>query len=59
MEIRQCGYHGKMEEAALIQVKRNIGSAATRKAFMDGKKAKASGEICDCPDCIKARGGKK
>lgn len=54
-EIKQCGYHGKMDEAVLIQARKNIGAAAARKAYLDGKKAKDRGEACDCPICVKAR----
>ncbi len=55
-EIKQCGYHGKVDEAALIQAKKNIGTAAARKAFFDGKKAKDRGEECHCEECTKKEG---
>jgi hypothetical protein len=55
--IKQKGYHNDIHGAALIRVKKGIGSDAARKAFLDGKKAKDNGEQCDCPECITERGG--
>jgi hypothetical protein len=55
--IKQKGYHDDMQAAALIQAQRGIGTAAARKAFMDGRKAKERGEQCNCSVCIKERGG--
>jgi hypothetical protein len=55
-QIKQRGFHNDTAGAALIQAKKGIGSAAARKAFMDGKKAKERGELCGCPDCVAAQG---
>ena len=57
-EIRQCGFHKDVEGAAIVQTKKRIGSAAARKAYMDGVKANERGESCDCPKCVDARRGK-
>jgi hypothetical protein len=52
-EIRHCGYYGDSDKAAIIQAEKNIGVAAWRKAFMDGKKMRERGEPCNCPVCSK------
>ena len=57
-EIRQCGFHKDVEGAAIIKAKKGIGSAAARKAYTDGVKAKEWGELCDCAKCTASREGK-
>jgi hypothetical protein len=55
--IKQRGYHDDAQGAAIIRAQKRIGTAAARKAFIDGGKAKKRGEQCDCPACITERGG--
>jgi hypothetical protein len=57
LEIKQCGYHNDLEGASCVRLKKNIGSAAARKAFMDGRWDKEHGRPCDCPKCVAAREG--
>jgi len=52
-EIRHCGYHGDTKKMALIAAQKGIGKAASRKAYLDGQKAKDRGDSCDCPKCKK------
>ena len=43
-EIKQAGYDGDTQKAALLAAKHGIGKAASRKAFIDGQKLKKWGE---------------
>ena len=52
-EIKQAGWHGDSEKAGLIVAQNGIGSAAARKAYTDGQKAKKRGEPCGCDVCKK------
>jgi hypothetical protein len=54
-EIKWCGYHGDTVKAGEIAAKKGIGTAALRKAFQDGKKAKRWNEPCGCAQCAKKR----
>ena len=44
VEIKQAGYDGDTQKAALISAKHGIGKAASRKAFLDGQKMKKDGD---------------
>jgi hypothetical protein len=50
-ELRHCGYYNDTAKAALITAQKGIGKAASKKAFLDGKKAADKGVPCDCQKC--------
>ena len=52
-EIKGAGWHGDSQKASLIVALNGIGSAAARKAYMDGQKSKERGESCGCAECAK------
>jgi hypothetical protein len=53
--IKWAGWHDDASNAAVIATQKEIGKAAHRKAFFDGKRMKERGEPCGCALC----GGKK
>jgi hypothetical protein len=55
-EIKAAGWHGDMEKMTGLVAKNGIGVSASRKAYMDGQKAKERGEPCDCAKCVKEKG---
>ena len=44
IEIKQAGYDGDVQKAALVTAKSGVGKAASRKAYLDGEKMKAWGD---------------
>jgi len=54
-EIKRCGWHNDLDGSLQIQLKKGIGNAAVRKAYLDGVKAKQRGESCDCSKCKKEK----
>jgi len=42
--IKQAGYDGDTDKAALIATQNGIGKAASRKAYLDGQKIKEWGD---------------
>ena len=54
-EIKWAGWHGDMEKAATLVRQKGIGDAASRKAYIDGQKAKERKEPCGCDACTKAK----
>jgi len=57
-EIRHCGYYNDTAKAALITAQKGIGKAASRKAFLDGKKTADRGDPCDCQKCAGKKVGR-
>jgi hypothetical protein len=55
-KIRHCGYFGKLDEAALIAGKKNIGKMSARSAFLGGERIRKRGDSCNCPECSKKGG---
>jgi hypothetical protein len=52
-EIKWAGWHGNLDKAAALIRQKGIGAAASRKAYIDGQKAKERGEPCGCSACVK------
>jgi len=50
-EIQWAGWHGDTQKAAAIVRQKNIGAAASRRAFLNGQKMKERKEPCGCADC--------
>ncbi|MDR1837558.1 MAG: hypothetical protein LBQ89_07870 [Treponema sp.] len=50
-DIKHCGYINDTGKAAVITAQKGIGKAASRKAFLDGRKLADRGDPCDCPKC--------
>jgi hypothetical protein len=42
-EIKWAGWHGNLDKAATLIRQKGIGAAASRKAYIDGQKAKERG----------------
>ena len=55
-DIRHCGYNNDTEKAALITAQKGIGKAASRKAFLEGRKTAGRGDPCDCQKCAGKKG---
>jgi len=54
-EIRHCGYVNDIKQAAVITAQKGVGKAASRKAFLDGRRLADWGDSCNCPKCAKKR----
>jgi hypothetical protein len=57
-EIRHCGYVGDRSKADLIAIKKGIGTAAAKKEYFNGEKAKKNGWDCECTKCKAKRAQK-
>ena len=57
-KIRHCGFIGDTSKAGLIAMQKGIGTAAAKKEYLNGEKAKKNGWDCECTDCKAKRGQK-
>lgn len=57
-EIRHCGYENDSAQAGLIAAQKGIGTAAVKKAYLNGQNDKKNGWGCQCTACKSERGKK-
>jgi hypothetical protein len=57
-KIRHCGYIGDRSKAGLIAAQKNIGTAAMRRAYLNGERDKKNNRPYDCTVCKAKRGEK-